>query len=158
MLEKGKENDKITFIPVANSSVEEKLAAYKAYCILRIDGNPLSNDVLASADWNKDRRKKNIRVPDFNNLNKASKYYTLTPDYRVLVFDKTADFLIRNRVLENCLKAIVMRFDISDMDATPMFTKFNEYYDSILAKLDFSDKIQVLEYPMEKPQDPQASI
>ena len=147
MLEKGKDSDKIQFVvnQPANS-IEEKLSKYRAYCILKIDGSPTSSELLSSAEWNKDRKKKNIKLPEFNSFNKASKFFTITPEYKVLIEDKNVEFLIRNKVLENFLKAIVMRFDISDLDATPMFSKFNEHYDTIMNNIDYSKVIQVLEF------------
>ena len=42
-----------------------------------------------------------------------------------------------------------MRFDIVDMDTSPMFAKYNEFYDTILGQIDYSTKLQVLEYSNE---------
>lgn len=152
MLEKGKEFEKIQFVVnLPPKTIEEKISLYRAFCILKIDNSLTSNDLLSTSDWVKDRRKKNIKVPEFNNISKTSKFYTPTPDYKVLIYDKTAEFLLRNKVYENCLKAIVMRFEIMDMDATPMFTKYNEIYDSTMDRINFSNILQVLEYQNEPP-------
>ena len=149
MLERGKENDKIQFIINSESTIDEILSLYKAFCILNIENSPSSNDLLAVADWNKDRKRKNIKVPEFNSINKVSKYYTPTSEYKILIYDKTAEFLVRNKILENMLKAVVIRFDIADMDATPIFYKLNEMYDIITTNINYSDKIQFLEYQTE---------
>ena len=150
MLEKGKENEKIQFVVNTPApKLEDKLSLYRAYCILKIDNSLSSNDLLSTSDWIKDRKKKNIKIPEFNNISRVSKFYTPTPEYKILIYDKTAEFLIRNKVYENCLKAIVMRFDIVDMDTSPMFAKYNEFYDTILGQIDYSTKLQVLEYSNE---------
>ncbi len=150
MLERGKEIDKIQFIPNSGTSLDEALSLYKAICILDIDNSPTSNEILAAVEWNKDRKRKNLKIPEFSSINKVSKYYTPTADYKILIYDKTAEFLVRNKVLENMLKSMVMRFDISDMDGTPIFYKLNEMYDTITSNIDYSDKIQVLVYQTEQ--------
>ncbi len=150
LLERGKEIDKIQFILNSETTLDETLSLYKAMCILDIDNSPTSSEILAGAEWNKDRKRKNLKIPEFSSINKVAKYYTPSAEYKILIYDKTAEFLVRNKILENVLKAMVMRFDISDMDATPIFHKLNEMYDTITSNINYSDKIQVLEYQTEQ--------
>lgn len=131
MIEKGHNIDKINFVfkntnHIQKLGFEEKIATYQAFCILEMIDN--YSDILDSVEYIKDsKKKKAIKAPEFDDQLIIAKYYQKNQDHNLLIYDKTAEFIIRNRILESFL-----RFVNNEVDSKPIFKTFNDIYESVL--------------------------
>jgi hypothetical protein len=142
MLEKGVNLDKIDFAFKSSdmSFSAEKISQYQAFCRYELSESP--SIILDSTDFIKDsKKKKPISIPDFNKELKTSKVFSTTSDYKVLIYDKQAEFILRNKILESFLRATNFEADVK-----PIYKTFNEQYDILLSSLPLLDSIQTYSY------------
>jgi len=126
--EKGIWSDRINFIFKSNYSqtiLEKKLATYQAICKLNM--NESYDEVLDTVSFVKDSKKK-IKVPEFSDEIRLSRFFQQTSNHRVLIYDKNAEFIIRNKFLEMSLRAIV-----NELDSRQAFIVFNRQYDEFIS-------------------------
>jgi hypothetical protein len=156
LLEKGMNLDKINFIfrpPLSISNNQEQLTLpdyskkYVALCIQELSEH--YDDILNNVEFVKDKKKKPIKVPEFDNDIKISRYFQRTDDIKdVLIYDKYAEFVIRNKVLENCLKILSV-----DFESKQIFKTFNEMYEQELGEIVKFENMHIFSYKVEA-QDP----
>lgn len=145
LIEKGISIDKINFIfknsnEIINIPYEEKIQSYQAFC--QYNPNEDILNTLETVDYIKDsKKKKPIKAPEFDNEFKNSKYFNKTPDHNVLIYDKIAEIVVRNKILENCIKSIN-----TEIDTKPIFKRVNEVYDELLSTSDIYNMIQFYSY------------
>jgi len=153
MLEKAQNADKMTFIfrPKHNITIEEKLKGYESIFIYNMAET--WEEILDITEYTRDpKKKKAIKIPNFFGEQLVSKYMQKTPEHNILIYDKHAEFYIRNKILENILKTIYSRFEINDIDSRKEFSKFNELYEEITANVtcfDVKDNIMKFEHKKE---------
>lgn len=140
MIEKGINIDKINFVFKSYSnndkSFDERISRYQAFCVF--DMNERFEDILDSTDYIRDmKRKKPLKSPEFDNELKVAKLFQPHAELPVLIYNKTAEFIIRNKILESCLRCIN-----SDMETKPIFKLFNDLYEKSIISLDLMNKIQ----------------
>jgi hypothetical protein len=142
MLEKGINHDKIelSFKASDNSFSAEKISQYHALCRYELPESPSA--ILDSTDFIKDsKKKKPISIPDFNKEHKTSKVFSSTQEHRVLIYDKQAEFILRNKILECFLRAINFESDVK-----PIYKAFNEQYDILVSSLPLFEGVQTFAY------------
>jgi hypothetical protein len=141
--EKGTWSDRINFIfksDYSQTNLEKKLATYQAICKLNLSES--YDEILDTVSFVKDLKKK-IKVPEFNDEIRLSRFFQQTPNHRVLIYDKNAEFIVRNKFLEMCLRTIV-----NEVDSRQAFVVFNRHYEEFISLADseiFRD-IQLFEF------------
>ena len=87
--------------------------------------------------------KKKIKVPEFNEDIRLSRYFQHIPTHKVLIYDKNAEFIIRNKLLEMCLRTI-----LNEVDSRQAFIVFNRHYEEFISTADSEifEAIQSFEY------------
>jgi hypothetical protein len=108
-----------------NLSFEEKIKKYNAVCF--IDMDKTNSEIMDLVEY---KKKKNIKVPLFP-FDQLSRKYQTNSDYKVLIYDKQSELVIRNKILECCLKVFNQKFNI-DVDSKNVFKVFNNEYDEIV--------------------------
>jgi hypothetical protein len=142
MLEKGVNVDKIDFVFKSSdmSFSAEKISKYQAFCRYELSESP--SIILDSTDFIKDsKKKKPMSIPDFNKELKTSKVFSTTSDYKVLIYDKQAEFILRNKILESFLRATNFEADVK-----PIYKTYNEQYDILVSSLPLLESIQKYSY------------
>jgi hypothetical protein len=128
MLEKGINTSKINLIFKPKqilTKLEDLVSKYQAFCIYTLD-EPASL-ILDNTDFVKDNKKKPLRVPEFKNELKTSKFFQRTQDHNILIYDKLAEFNLRNKILECCIRVIQ-----NEIDTKPIYKTFNDLYDTFM--------------------------
>lgn len=135
MLEKGQNVDRMQFVfKKVEASVNEKLKQHEA--ILYYEMTEIWQDLMENSEYTRDpKKKKAIRVPNFNSEYIISKFMQKTPEHNILIYNKYGEFFFRNKIIENILKTIYAKFDINDIESKKEFTKFNEIYEDMLANV-----------------------
>lgn len=147
LLEKSQHSDKIniTFkqLDQPDITIEEKLSKFASYCIINNSFRTIAS--LERLDYAKDtKKKKAFKVPDFDH-ERGVKSFQKTPEINVLFYDKKAEFITRNKVLEAFLKLYHNKFEI-EIDSKTIFKVFNEFYDGIMDSSDLETKIQTFKF------------
>ena len=120
-------------------TVDEKLSKYSGYCIIENSGKVLQS--LERLEYAKDtKKKKAFKVPDVD-YERGVKTFQKTPEINVLLYDKKAEFITRNKVLEAFLKLYHNKFEI-EIDSKTIFKVFNEFYDANMDGSDLVNRIQ----------------
>jgi hypothetical protein len=147
LLEKSQHTEKINIIfkqlDQPDISIEEKLSKFSGYCI--INNSEKTIESLERLEYTKDtKKKKAFKVPDVDH-ERAVKSFQKTPEINVLFYDKKAEFITRNKVLESFLKLYHNKFEI-EIDSKTIFKVFNEFYDGIMDSSDLGTKIQTFKF------------
>lgn len=147
LLEKSQHTDKIniTFkqLDQPDITIEEKLSKFSGYCI--INNSEKTIDSLERLEYAKDtKKKKAFKVPDVDH-ERGVKSFQKTPEINVLFYDKKAEFITRNKILEAFLKLYHNKFEI-EIDSKTIFKVFNEFYDAIMDSSDLGNMIQTFKF------------
>lgn len=128
MIERGVCINKINFVfkSPSNKVFEDDIKKYQAFC--KYDLNDDYTTILENSDFTKDHKKKPVKVPEFEEDLKTSKYFQKTVDHNILIYDKVAEFIIRNKILESAIRTIH-----NDIDTKPIFKTFNEAYEQVVS-------------------------
>jgi hypothetical protein len=125
------------------TTINEKLYKFSGYCIINNSEKTINS--LERLEYAKDtKKKKAFKVPDLDH-ERGVKSFQKTPEINVLFYDKKAEFIARNKVLEAFLKLYHNKFEI-EIDSKTIFKVFNEFYDSIMDCSDLETKIQTFKF------------
>ena len=138
--EEKKEEKELTFNDI--------LSKYEAVCML--EGEKPTSEVLNTCEYIRPSKKKNVPIPDLENDFIQVKAYQNNPEsHNVLLYDRVAEFCLRNKVFE-CALAHFTYITSIENDSPEQFKSFNETYDSYIDNSDISKNIQVYHYLPEK--------
>lgn len=152
LLEKNQHVEKINlnFKPVENSdtNLEDKVSKYSGYCIL--ENSPVTLQSLDRLEYVKDtKKKKAFKAPELDN-ERGVKLFQKTHELNVLIYDRKAEFITRNKVLEAFLKLYHNKFEI-EIESKTIFKVFNEFYDGIMESSDLNKKLQSFKFNIHDP-------
>jgi hypothetical protein len=146
LLEKTNHIDKINLnfkAAEADVSMDSKLSKFSGYCI--IENSQKTLESLDKLEYAKDtKKKKAFKVPDVDHERNV-KTFQKTADINVLFYDKKAEFITRNKVLEAFLKLYHNKFEI-EIDSKTIFKVFNEFFDSNMEASDLPNRIQTFKF------------
>jgi len=141
--EKGKEIE-----PKKEIRLADLLNKYEAICMLEWEKS--TNEIINNCDFVRPSKKKNIPAPDLENDFIQLKAYQNNPEtHNVLLYDRIAEFCIRNKIFE-CALAHFTYITNLENDSNEMFKNFNAAYDEIIDNSEISHTIQVYHYAPEK--------
>jgi hypothetical protein len=143
MIDRGINADKINFIskPAGQVSSIEKIKQYEAFCQIELDYN--CQELLENVEYVKhSNKKKPIKAPEFDSEMKLAKLYQRTPEHNVLIYDKSSELVIRNKILECCLRVICT----NEIESKPIFKNFNNLYDTYVSSNDIYNITQFYSY------------
>jgi len=147
LLEKAQQIEKIniTFkqMDQQDITIEERLSKFSGYCLVNNSDKTIQS--LERLEYAKDtKKKKAFKVPDVDH-ERGVKSFQKTPEINVLFYDKKAEFITRNKVLEAFLKLYHNKFEI-EIDSKTIFKVFNEFYDAVMDSADLETKIQTFKF------------
>ncbi len=126
-----------------NITIKEKITKYSGYCI--INNSDATLEYLEKLEYAKDtKKKKAFKVPDVDQ-ERGVKTFQKNANINVLFYDKKAEFITRNKVLEAFLKLYHNKFEI-DIDSKTIFKMFNEFYDAKMQTTEIEDHIQTFKF------------
>ena len=139
----NKDKKEITF--------EDILKKYEALCMM--EWYKPTSEIIINCDYVRPSRKKNIPAPDFENDFIQLKAYQNNPEtHNVLLYDRIAEFCIRNKIFE-CALANFAYITSIENDSAELFKNFNTEYDEVIDNSRISKTIQVYHYAPEKKQN-----
>lgn len=151
MIEKGNNIDKINFIfkqredgqPLQIIDLEEmkaRILKYQAFCVYSLPDS--SNNIIDTTDFTKDtKKKKPVKAPEFSMDLKTAKLYQKNSEHNIIIYDKTAEFIVRNKILEESI-----RIYNHELETKAIFRQFNEMYENIIDSMQIYDIIQFYSY------------
>ena len=144
-IEENKEEKEITFSDVLNK--------YEAVCMLEWE-KPTS-EIINTCEFIRPSKKKNVPAPDLESDFIQVKAYQNNPEaHNVLLYDRVAEFCLRNKVFE-CALAHFTYITSIENDSAEQFKSFNEVYDQYIDNSEISNTIQVYHYLPEKEKEPE---
>ena len=143
--EEKKEEKEITFADI--------LKKYEAICMLEWE-KPTS-EIINTCEFIRPSKKKNVPAPDLESDFIQVKAYQNNPEaHNVLLYDRVAEFCLRNKVFE-CALAHFTYITSIENDSAEQFKNFNETYDQYIDNSEISNTIQVYHYLPEKEKEPE---
>ena len=143
--EEKKEEKPVTFIDILNK--------YEAVCMLEWEKS--TSEIINTCEFIRPSKKKNVPAPDLENDFIQVKAYQNNPEvHNVLLYDRVAEFCLRNKVFECALAHFTYVTSIEN-DSAEQFKSFNEIYDQYIDNSDISKTIQVYHYLPEKEKEPE---
>ena len=141
--EEEKEN-----IPKKEITFAELLNKYEAICMMEWEKS--TYEIINNCDYVRPSKKKNVPAPDLENDFIQLKAYQNNPEvHNVLLYDRIAEFCIRNKIFECALAHFAYITNIEN-DSSEMFKSFNAVYDEVIDNSRISNIIQVYHYAPEK--------
>ena len=138
--EEKKEEKEITFADI--------LKKYEAICMLEWE-KPTS-EIINTCEFIRPSKKKNVPAPDLESDFIQVKAYQNNPEaHNVLLYDRVAEFCLRNKVFE-CALAHFTYITSIENDSAEQFKNFNEIYDQYIDSSEVTNTIQVYHYLPEK--------
>ena len=138
--DENKEKKEITF--------EEILKKYEAICMMEWEKS--TSEIINNCDFVRPSKKKNVPAPDLENDFIQLKAYQNNPEtHNVLLYDRIAEFCIRNKIFECALAHFAYITNIEN-DSAELFKNFNATYDEVIDNSRISNIIQVYHYAPEK--------
>ena len=140
-----KEEKELTFKDVLNK--------YEAVCMLEWEKS--TNEIINTCDFVRPSKKKNVPAPNLDSDFIQVKAYQNNPEiHNVLLYDRIAEFCLRNKVFE-CALAHFTYITSIENDSAEQFKSFNEIYDQYIDQSDISNTIQVYHYLPDKEKEPE---
>ena len=137
---KKEEKKELTFGDILNK--------YEAICM--IEWEKSTNEIINTCEFVRPSRKKNVPAPEFENDFIQVKAYQNNPEsHNVLLYDRIAEFCLRNKVFECALSHFSFITNIEN-ESGEMFKNFNMAYDEFIDNSQISNTIQVYHYSPEK--------
>ena len=137
--EKGEKKEE-TFADLLNK--------YEAICMLEWE-KPTS-EIINTCEYVRPGRKKNVPAPDLENDFIQVKAYQNNPEsHNVLLYDRIAEFCLRNKIFECALAHFTYITNIEN-ESSEMFKSFNANYDEFIDNSKISNTIQVYHFMPEK--------
>ena len=138
--EEKKEEKELTFNDI--------LSKYEAVCML--EGEKPTSEIISTCEFIRPSKKKNVPIPDLENDFIQLKAYQNNPEsHNVLLYDRVAEFCLRNKVFECALAHFTFITSVEN-DSPEQFRSFNEIYDNFIDNSDICKNIQVYHYLPEK--------
>ena len=129
-------------------SFSDILKKYEAICM--IEGEKSTYEIINNCDFVRQNKKKNIPAPDLEADFIQLKAYQNNPEvHNVLLYDRVAEFCIRNKIFE-CALAHFSYITNIENDSSELFKNFNANYDEVIDNSQISNTIQVYHYSPEK--------
>jgi hypothetical protein len=92
------------------------------------------------------RKKKGIKSPDYEFDINAS-YFTIPQEYEVLIYNKKAELVLRNKIFEIFIRTIEMQNDQdAEIDYKAMYNQFGQYYENIIKETGVYEKYLKLDF------------
>ena len=127
---------------------EEILNKYEAVCMMEWEKS--TYDIINNCDFVRQSKKKTVPAPEFENDFIQLKAYQNNPDtHNVLLYDRVAEFCLRNKIFECALAQFAYITNIEN-DSAELFKNFNAAYDEVIDNSRISNVIQVYHYAPEK--------
>ena len=124
------------------------LNKYEAICMMEWEKS--TNEIINSCYFSRPNKKKNVPAPDLENDFIQLKAYQNNPEsHNVLLYDRIAEFCLRNKIFE-CALAQFSYITNIESDTSEMFKNFNATYDEVIDNSQISTTIQVYHYSPEK--------
>ena len=145
--EEGKSGTKDVEVDPRSLTFEERVRKYKALCMIEM--KKPGKEMICDVDFAKSGRKKAVRAPDFEGefLNVRA-FMNLPQEHNVLLYDRCAEFILRNKIFEQVLAQIGYVLN-QDIDSQQMFNTFNETYDNMIDGSELNKIVQVYHFPPE---------
>ena len=139
--EKEKEKKKeLTFADLLNK--------YEAICMMEWEKS--TKEIINTCEFVRPSKKKNVPAPDLESDFIQVKAYQNNPEsHNVLLYDRIAEFCLRNKVFE-CALAHFTFITSMENDSAELFKNFNSAYDEVIDNSQISNTIQVYHYAPEK--------
>ena len=145
--ENENEEEKET-IPKKEINFADLLNKYEAICMMEWEKS--TYEIINNCDYVRPSKKKNVPAPDLENDFIQLKAYQNNPEvHNVLLYDRIAEFCIRNKIFECALAHFAYITNIEN-DSSEMFKSFNAVYDEVIDNSRISNIIQVYHYAPEK--------
>jgi hypothetical protein len=140
-------SEKITFQFKETSqdiSLEQRIKNYKAFCILEMEED--IHTIFENVEFRDKKKKKGMRTPEFK-FETSAKYFTRTPEFNVLIYNKKAEFLIRNKIFEIVIKQFetITEHEL-EIETVALFLRFNELYEEVIQRVNISENILTFEF------------
>ena len=127
---------------------EEILNKYEAVCMMEWEKS--TYDIINNCDFVRQSKKKTVPAPEFENDFIQLKAYQNNPEtHNVLLYDRVAEFCLRNKIFECALAHFAYITNIEN-DSAELFKNFNAAYDEVIDNSRISNVIQVYHYAPEK--------
>ena len=151
--EEKEENDKGDKKEEKELMFKDVLNKYEAVCMLEWEKS--TNEIINTCDFVRPSKKKNVPAPNLDSDFIQVKAYQNNPEiHNVLLYDRIAEFCLRNKVFE-CALAHFTYITSIENDSAEQFKSFNEIYDQYIDQSDISNTIQVYHYLPDKEKEPE---
>ena len=151
--EEKEENDKGVKKEEKELTFKDVLNKYEAVCMLEWEKS--TNEIINTCDFVRPSKKKNVPAPNLDSDFIQVKAYQNNPEiHNVLLYDRIAEFCLRNKVFE-CALAHFTYITSIENDSAEQFKSFNEIYDQYIDQSDISNTIQVYHYLPDKEKEPE---
>ena len=129
-------------------TLADLLNKYEAICMMEWEKS--TKEIINTCEFIRPSRKKNVPAPDLENDFVQVKAYQNNPEvHNVLLYDRIAEFCLRNKVFE-CALAHFSFITSIENDSADLFKNFNAAYDEFIDNSQISNTIQVYHYMPEK--------
>ena len=133
---------------------EDVLKEYEAICML--EWKKSTEEIIENCEYLRPGRKKNVPAPDLDNdfiqvkayQNNQNVAENLKP-HNVLLYDRIAEFCIRNKIFECALAHLSFVTSIEN-ESSGQFKAFNKCYDECIDNSKINNTIQVYHYAPEE--------
>ena len=138
--EKEKDEKEITLADLLNK--------YEAICMMEWEKS--THDIINTCEFVRPSKKKNVPAPDLESDFIQVKAYQNNPEsHNVLLYDRIAEFCLRNKVFECALAHLSFITNIEN-ETSELFKNFNAAYDEYIDNTQISNTIQVYHFSPEK--------
>ena len=135
-----KDQKELTFADILNK--------YEAVCMMEWEKS--TSEIINTCEFVRPSKKKNVPAPDLENDFIQVKAYQNNPEsHNVLLYDRVAEFCLRNKIFECALAHLSFITNIEN-DTGELFKNFNAVYDEYIDNSQISNTIQVYHFSPEK--------
>ena len=132
-----KNNEKVNIVFKENNMIEN----YKALCLFNFP-----NDEVIEYNSKDKKKKKGIKPLEYT-FDINAKLFSKTQDANVLIYNKKAEFIVRNKVLELFMRSIEIIYDEElDIDLKKIYTEFGKAYDDIIISTGIYEKYTIVDF------------
>ena len=105
--------------------------------------------ILEEVEYVRGNRKKTVPAPEFeSDMNNVTAYQNNPESHNVLLWNRVAEFIIRNKIFE-CTLAHFSYTTNNEIDTKPAFEQFNHDYDEMINNSVINNTIQIYHYAPE---------
>ena len=129
-------------------TLADLLNKYEAICMMEWEKS--THDIINTCEFVRPSKKKNVPAPDLESDFIQVKAYQNNPEsHNVLLYDRIAEFCLRNKVFECALAHLSFITNIEN-ETSELFKNFNAAYDEYIDNTQISNTIQVYHFSPEK--------